>query len=310
MRQTAAHVTVSQPAALPRTSATRSAEIRQILFPSDLSQGSDRAFEHAALLARRLGARLTLYHAVQSPALACAVDPEDPHFEALRRAEAQARQHLEHRLDRESDDCEVLIGRAAAIEEELLRVIAVRRPDLIVMSTHGRQGLSRLVLGSVTERVVRFAGSPVMCVREPDHGVALPYRRLLVPTDLSEASRRAFPIAAELARSFGADVIALHVAAPPDAAASGTSGISYAVEVGLPSEERLLSFVAPDFEGVRVVPVVEIGSAWDVILAAARVERADLIVMSTHGRGGLAQRMLGSHAGRVVRHACCPVLVV
>jgi nucleotide-binding universal stress UspA family protein len=66
----------------------------------------------------------------------------------------------------------------------------------------------------------------------------------------------------------------------------------------------------PEFYGLRIVPRLFVGAAWDRIVESARVERADLIVMSTHGRDSLADRVLGSHAERVLRHAPCPVLVV
>ena len=74
-------------------------------------------------------------------------------------------------------------------------------PDLVVMATHGRDGLAQLFLGSVTETVMRLGRCPVLGVREPQHGVALPFRRILVPTDLSPALRRPFALGALLARA-------------------------------------------------------------------------------------------------------------
>lgn len=311
MTDTALRPTESQRPALPQNSRFEAVEIREILFPSDLSPESDRAFEHAALLARRFGAQLTLFHVVQSAPLAQATDPEDPHFEALRRAELGARAHLERQAEQLPIEWEVLIDRYGGVDRALERLIAARRPDLTVMFTHGRAGIARLLQGSTAETVVQFGRSPVLCVREPDHGAALPYRRLLVPTDLSPASRRAFPIAAELARTFGAEVVALHVAAlPKGAAESGTAGISYTIEEQVPSELGVKAFLMPEFLGVGVTPRVEMGSAWGRIIETARAERADLIVMSTHSRDSLADRVVGSHTDRVVRHAPCPVLVV
>jgi nucleotide-binding universal stress UspA family protein len=139
----------------------------------------------------------------------------------------------------------------------------------------------------------------------------LPYRRILVPTDMSMASGRTFPIASQLARAFGAEVIALHVAAPLlGDPAFGTSGVTYEVEARVPSEAALSQFVGSDFAGVKVLPRVLIGSAWDRIIETAALEHADLIVMSTHGHDSLADRVIGSHTERVIRHAACPVLVV
>jgi nucleotide-binding universal stress UspA family protein len=190
----------------------------------------------------------------------------------------------------------------------MIALIESCSPDLTVMATHGRGNLAQLVLGGVTERVARRASAPVLCVREPEHGSALPYRRVLAPTDLSSASRRAFPLAATLAGRFGGEVLALHVA--PGPTGGSLSGIPDYVERSLPSEQDLLAFVKPAFGEVALRARVELGSPWDRIVETARMERVDLIVMSTHGRDSLADRLLGSHTERVIRHAPCPVLVV
>jgi nucleotide-binding universal stress UspA family protein len=81
------------------------------------------------------------------------------------------------------------------------------------------------------------------------------------------------------------------------------------MESRVPSEEALLRFLEPDFTGLRVLPRVLIGAAWEGIIETARAERADVIVMSTHGHDSLSDRVLGSHAERVVRSAPCPVIV-
>jgi nucleotide-binding universal stress UspA family protein len=238
-------------------------------------------------------------------------DPRDPRLEALRRDELAAREHLERRVHELPGDWEVVVDRERSVPRAIERTLASFRPGLVVMATHGRAGIAHLLLGSVAEAVVQYRRAPVLCVREPDHGVALPYRRILVPSDLSMGSRRAFPLAAELARSFGSEIVALHVAgAPSGAAASGTAGVCYEVEDNIPSEEGLKAFLMPDFLGLKITPRVLLGHAWDRIVEVARVERADLIAMSTHGRNSLADRVMGSHAERVVRHASCPVLVV
>jgi nucleotide-binding universal stress UspA family protein len=282
--------------------------IREIVFPSDLSGTADRAFEHAALLAERLGARLTLYHVVRS------VEPGgatgDPEAEALLRAEREAEEHLRRLAARRSPGADCLVERGDSASRVLRRFLEARHPDLTVMATHGREWIPQLLLGSVAAATLNAACGPLLLVREPDHGVALPYRRILVPTDMSAQSQRAFPTAALLARTFGAEVIALHVApAPHGDPAFGTSGVTYEVEFQVPSEAALQGFVGEAFQGVRVSPRVLMGSAWSAIMDTATMERADLIVLSTHGLDSMADRLIGSHAERIVRHAPCPVLI-
>lgn len=296
---------------LTRHSATEAAQVREILFPTDLTLASDRAFEHAALLAERLGARVTLYHVVLSYPETVASRAADPHRERTKRALRDARDRLEQRMAGAPPAAEILVEEDESIHRALVRTLRARKPDLTVMSTHGREWIARLFLGSVAETALDVARTPLLLVREPDHGVALPYRRILVPTDLSAASGRAFPTAGMLARAFGAEVIALHVAAwPRGDRAFGTSGVTYEIESSVPSEDALGEFLGSEFAGVKLLPRVLIGSAWDRIIETAKLERADLIVMSTHGRDSLKDRVIGSHTERVVRQAPCPVLVV
>lgn len=278
-----------------------SPSIRTVLFPTDLSPEADRALDHAVLIAQRFDARLTLYHAAEVP------DPAQPHWafahehEVWRRAEREARQHLEAEAEKLQVASEVAVERVTSPARALLQRIRQTEPDLTVMATHGRSGVRHLLLGSVTEQVFRHAFRPVLCVREPEHGPALGYRRLLLPTDLSSASRLAFGTAALIARSFEAEVIALFVI-PPE-------GQTRSLPHELPSERSLLETIRPELEPVAVKALIREGSVWDRIARTAREEKADLIVMATRGHDSLSDVLLGSNTDRVVRHAPCPVLV-
>jgi nucleotide-binding universal stress UspA family protein len=281
--------------------------IREVLFPTDLSPESDRAFEHARVLAERFAARLTLYHAVELPR------HDYPHWafahdhEIWVRAEARARELLASRAESLNVTHSVLVEKRSSPHRAILELIRSTHPDLTVMATHGRGGISQLLLGSVTQQVVQHAFRPILCVREPDHGGPLAYRRILVPTDLSLASRLAFPIAASFARTFGAEVLGVHVA--PGASVATLSGIPPVDRPVVPTETALWTFLQTDFAGLEVTAQIHNGPVWERIVRAAEVEKADLIVMSTRGHDSLTDRVLGSNTERVVRHAPCPVLV-
>jgi nucleotide-binding universal stress UspA family protein len=114
-----------------------------------------------------------------------------------------------------------------------------------------------------------------------------------------------------LARTFGAEVIGLHVAQPPHGDGYfGTSGVAYELDSNMPSEQALADFMGTGFIGAQLTPRVVLGCAWDQIITSAKQEHADLIVMSTHGRDSLRDKVIGSHTERVIRQAPCPVLVV
>jgi nucleotide-binding universal stress UspA family protein len=276
--------------------------LRELFVPTDLSSASDRAFAHASLLADRFQARVTLYHAVEA-----APHADVPEQERQRRSAAAAREHLETQVQATSARSEVVVDPTSSPRCALLAELRVRRPDLVVMATHGREGVAHLIHGSVAETVVESGVWPVLCVRE-EHGAALPYRRLLVPTDLSEASRRALPLAGSLARAFRAEVLGLHVAALPSV--GSLCGVPDLVERKVPSEADVKRFLARGLPGVWLSVSVEIGSPWPRILEVATRERADAIVLSSHGLDSLSDRLRGSHAERLVRRAPCPVLIV
>jgi nucleotide-binding universal stress UspA family protein len=141
-------------------------------------------------------------------------------------------------------------------------------------------------------------------------------RRILLPTDFSSASRAAFKRALELARASRAQLIVVHVIEPtvPMVGEGYIPPQTYeSIEASARAyaKRNLDKVVALARKaGVRATARVLEGSAHDRIVRAARSLRADLIVMGTHGRAGLARLILGSVAGRVIALAHCPVMTV
>jgi nucleotide-binding universal stress UspA family protein len=199
------------------------------------------------------------------------------------------------------DHVDVCVERVTSVPLALVEAVMRARPDLLVVGTHGRRGLRQLLLGSVAEEVVRTVNVPVLCVRQ---GGRVPYRRILVPTDFSEGAARVFPLAHRLAAAFDAEIVALHVASRPAAAAA--VGMIVPPDV---TESTVWKAVKPAFPDVVVTAQVHVGRVWDRIVQTARVEDVDLVVMSTRGHDSVADTLLGSNTERVLRHAHCPVLV-
>jgi nucleotide-binding universal stress UspA family protein len=142
-------------------------------------------------------------------------------------------------------------------------------------------------------------------------------KRILVPVDFSDPSRQALDYAIELARGSKTELVVLHVVEPayyPGAA--DISGMGYDAAWLSAELERLArqQLVELDAElrkrRVRARTLLRLGNAHQVIAQTAKKARADLIVMSTHGRSGLSHVLIGSVAERVVRIAPCPVLTV
>lgn len=138
--------------------------------------------------------------------------------------------------------------------------------------------------------------------------------RILVPTDFSPNSLKALACAKEIARKFGSEVVVVHVVEPPvypvtlDVGAVGAPDLS--AEIDRYVEEQLARLVQEHARDVKLRPVRRRGAPFEQILAAAAAEKADLILIATHGYTGLKHVLLGSTAEKVIRKAACPVLVV
>jgi nucleotide-binding universal stress UspA family protein len=298
--------------------------LRRILVPLDGSALAEAALPAARAIARLTGARVTLVQAVEpaetlddvgdplAGGLALELQATDDRIAIYRVVDAHAADYLAGVAGRLAPDgiaarTQVVAGPAAVAIVE-----AAREADLIVMATHGRGGLGRWAIGSVADKVTQGAPAPVLLVRaEQAQPLAAGYpRRILVPLDGSDLAERALPLAMQLAARAEAEVILTHVVAAPDGpdgdAAEGPLGLvreqarAYLHEVS----QRLVE------PGATLHTDVRVGPAAEGILAAADARRADLIAMSTHGRGGLGRWVYGSIADRIVRSAGVPVLVV
>jgi nucleotide-binding universal stress UspA family protein len=139
-------------------------------------------------------------------------------------------------------------------------------------------------------------------------------RCIVCPTDFSATARRAVEYAAELARSFGAEVVLLHVIPdmnyPPKSLGMVTALPNLRQELNQRAKQELDALRTLFDAAVKVRTELRDGQSHEQVLECANAVKADLIVLGTHGHTGLKHLLLGSTAERVVRLATCPVLVV
>ncbi len=184
--------------------------------------------------------------------------------------------------------------------------------DLIVMSTHGRKGLSRYLQGSVSEKVVRLSKVPVLTARmQPDEQLAFPYENVLVPTDGSAGATQAAQHGVAFAESLEATV---HVLSVVDDASAGLDIRSTGSEqdheqAATEAIEEVIT--EAETHGVTdTVRQIEHGDPADAILSYIDANSIDVIVMGTTGRRGTDRILLGSVAEKTVRSAPVPVLTI
>ncbi|MDR7414976.1 MAG: universal stress protein [Armatimonadota bacterium] len=293
--------------------------IRRILAATDFSPASEGALRWASLLSQRFGADLVLLHALAlDPALL--LGPTGVTVDLYTRLVEHARQEAE-RLLRQLE--ERLPGARSMIREGparevILQATAETGADLVVMGTHGRSGIPRLLFGSVAQHVVVHSPVPVLTVRSTVTDTPQ-VRTVLVPVDFSPASDVALPWAELLARAFGGRIVLLHVVEltyEELSAFSEWAGGEPLLEAVLrAAEERAreeLRTRAERLQGAEVLLHTAFGTATarHRIPEVAREVGADLVVMGTHGRTGVERILFGSVAEHVVRASPVPVLTV
>jgi nucleotide-binding universal stress UspA family protein len=212
----------------------------------------------------------------------------------------------------------LLTARAGDASTTIVDEAVTSGADVIVMGTHGRRGFKRLLLGSVTETVLREAPCPVLTV--PPHVSAdgtrvVVFKRILCPIDFSPSSLQALGFALDLARQSNGAVTLLNVVewlAEEDPMVSAHFNVpEVRGHMREDAEQRLQALVAAESRTwCEIENVIAFGRAHREVLRVAETKRADLIVMGAQGRGGVGLALFGSTTQQVLRGASCPVLTV
>ncbi|MEN6608186.1 MAG: universal stress protein [Bryobacteraceae bacterium] len=274
---------------------------QHILCPVDFSETSALGLRFAAALARCSGAKLTVLYADQFlPPAYFTHDHLEEISTRLAGAKAEAEQSLGEFVRRVAGLSEIPMS-ARVIEalpvDGIIRVTGELPADIIAMGTHGRSGFNRLMLGSVTERVLRTSSIPVLTVRPGRHGPE-PFpsvRNVVCPVNNSGSARRALGYAARLSHCLGAELTVLHVREP--GARDGIDDLC----AWIPEETRKMCSVRE---------VTRQGEAAQVIISAAVESSCDLLVLGARHRTFFDSTVIGTTSVRVVRHAPCAVLTV
>jgi nucleotide-binding universal stress UspA family protein len=295
-----------------------------VLLTTDLSLNSDAAVPYAIALAQRSKGTIFLFHAFEEEtgeALASGV------VIGVSAWIMSIRQQHEEKLAKLAKDIEAKSGvrvvHATASghpANEIVHYAKAIQADVVVIATHGRTGLSHLLLGSIAERVVRLSPAPVLTVRPgeplPQNGA---FHTILVPTDFSSNSAGALPYAIELAKQDNGKILLAHVIEDSMyySSAAASEGIGPDVEQWIASvtesAEKRLNETAHALKAASGLPVETIlsrGRAPEKIGELAKERNADLVVISTHGYTGLSHLVFGSVAERVVRSSPAPVLSI
>ncbi|MGH9353464.1 MAG: universal stress protein [Terriglobia bacterium] len=290
-------------------------KIQRILCPVDFFEASAKAYDCAYSLALRYEAKLYIEHVIDLltgaypyynfPDVAGSSIYVDLNKGAEERLRAMASHHAITRVQAE------LVVRKGFVPDSILSFAQDQRADLIVMGTHGRRGLDRLVMGSVTEHVLRKAPCPVLAVRKPSHDFVSPeqsqepvqLRRILLCTDFSKCAGTALKYALSLAQEYNAELTLLHVVEdfPEEKSRVVMEEARQKLEALVPADAR---------NWCSAKAAVRVGKPYEEIIQVAVEQQADVAVLGVRGRSAADLAIFGSTTHRVLQLGPCPVLAV
>jgi nucleotide-binding universal stress UspA family protein len=292
-------------------------KIKLILCPVDFSEFSVTAYRYAISVAEHYQAKLVAQHIVElwrypSAGFAASAALYDEFCQSVRESGKEQLQELVKNYTHNGIQLELIVHQGMA-PDSILSFAQAQKADLIVMGTHGQRGYDRLMLGSVTDRVMRRASCPVLAVRNPPRDLMIAdkdgrhvhrLRQILFCTDFSENSERALNYAISATEEYDAELTLLHVLEEVPNPTRREKAISAATE-------RLDKLIPPEArKTLKIKTVVSIGKPYRQIIQFAVEEQIDMVAMGVWGRGALDLAVFGSTTYRVMQLGPCPVLAV
>ena len=292
-------------------------KLERILCPVDFSEFSARAYRYGGSVAEHYGAKLAVQHVVElwrypSAGFAASAALYDEFCQAVCESGKEQLQEFVKNNSGDGFQPEFVVHQGMA-PDAILSFAQASKADGIVMGTHGQRGFDRLMLGSVTDRVMRRASCPVLVVRNPPRDLMATdkegrhvhrLRQVLFCTDFSENSERALNHAVSATEEYDAELTLLHVLEEVPSPAKTEKAIAAATE-------QLDKLIPPERrKSLKIKTAVRIGKPYRQIIQFAEDEQIDMVAMGVHGRGSLDLAVFGSTTYRVMQLGPCPVLAV
>ncbi|MFP4649628.1 MAG: universal stress protein [Desulfobacterales bacterium] len=294
--------------------------IRRILCATDFSEVSRMVVPYSIDLASELNAELYVCHVIDLPTISVYGEAVFDPITQQQRFIDFARREIENELQDAPVESTPLVT-IGHTTEEITRLAADYDIDLVVAATHGRSGIKRLFLGSVTARLMRIINCPILVLRtieelENPHRQKIPFRRVLVGCDFSEDSDAAVECSINMAQEFESDLHLVHVVEPT----AYKGYLQFPAESGEPVpgdlyeavREKLSAKIPEDAANWcrNIKTEVLVGKPYAELVHYADTHDVDLIALGVRGHGMVESLLVGSTTDRVVRRAPCPVLSV
>jgi len=295
-------------------------QMKKIICTTDFSDPSYYAIPYGIALAKEYDAKLYVCHVIDLSSLALYGDAVLDFDAEQKRNTEYAYGHIKERIGQQAVDWEplVLIGN---VPGEIALLARERSVDLVVSATHGRSGLKRFLLGSVTERLMRTLSCPLLVVRSPEQDLESflkkepRLQRILVGCDFSPDSDLAFRYGLSFAQEFQSELHLVHVIEPPAyknlLKSAAEAGEQVREDLRQPLNERLAAMVPKEaMNWCAPKTTLLAGEPHEELIKYAAIHDIDLIVLGVRGHSLVETLFVGSTTDRVVRQATCPVLAV
>ncbi len=271
------------------------AKMEKLLLASDGSEFSEGAIREAILLAKTCSSKLYVISVAE--VLDIREFADDYPLAAVESLETALRKHLEsvkEMAEKEGIVCEIILSQGKEASKLIIDEAVKNNAELIIMGRHGRTGITRIMMGSVTAKVIGDAPCKVLVVPRFSR---ISLEKILVPTDGSIYSDLAVREAISIAKRIGSSLIALSV---------------YKRDANFELAEATIGIVKElaEKEGVKVEALTLKGEPHEVIVNTVEKKNAGFMVVGSHGRSGIERLLMGSVTERVIGHAGCPILVV
>lgn len=291
-------------------------QLRHLLCPVDFSVATESGLGVAVALARHQGARITLLHSLPALQVAFRVPVDDDLYDQWDREAQQRLDGMARQVRDAGVPVQTRLARGAAAHE-ICKQAEELDVDLVVLPTHSRAGIDRLLYGSVSERVVRICSRAVLTVPPAEETSGFAPRRVLLATDFSRGAEAALEAAADVASSFAAELTLAHVFTFEHVSDEGTEWwrptlTRDQIEEALAAATSRLEALAGRVRRSGLEASVDISQSSNPaaeIVRLAGEEDVDLVVVGKHGAGFLKHLLLGSTAEKLVRSCPVPLLV-
>jgi len=294
--------------------------LERILCATDFSDVSRTVVPYGIEMAKKLSAKLYICHIIDLPAISVYGESVFDPISHQQYFIDFARKEMENLVSGKDVEWEPLIA-IGQTPDEIARLVAEKAVDMVVTSTHGRSGLKRLFLGSVTERLMRMLPCPLLVLRSEgaadgaELSTRFPFKNILVAYDFSKDSEQAFSTSLSIAQEFESNLHIVHVVEPTAYKEflkfPGAPGDPLPKDIHDSLKENLLELVPKEaFNWCEIQAQILVGKPYAELVAYAAEKGIDLIALGVRGYGKVEELLVGSTTDRVIRRAPCPVLSV